>query len=835
MAGLIDYREPSNPYDRNAIRVTNVYGQQIGHLPRQVVQRLAAYVDDGSLVIDARLSGSSGQFDVPIEIKLFGPIDDARKSQISARLKKDKIPTAHLDQAELRREMQRQQDLARASAIASTMQNGMSAPGYGAGPSQHAYRRLEDIIAENGRELNPREIGECSEKFGMSEEDLAQLPKADKPKRILTELLPYQRQGLAWLQDRENPKLPERGSADPVQLWKRDSKNVFENIATRLRMKEEPKLASGGILADDMGLGKTIQIISLIVWDQEKLNAEDSRTTLVVAPLSLLSNWSGQIAQHVNPKKPLRVFTYHGNGKSKCNNPKDFARYDVVLTTYGTVKAEYDIKSTKDQEDFVRKTGIFSNTWRRIVLDEGHTIRNPTTRTTKSVCAIKASSRWCLTGTPIVNSLTDLCSILSFIGVTGGLEQLPVFNSVLTNPVKQRSSTAISLLQAVMAQFTLRRKKGFEFVNLKLPSIIHRVIDIEFNEKERKIHDAFNSTAKSDFQQWQELRHGDAHDRRQARERYNHLFEVLLRLRQVCNHWKLCHKRVTELMDILAEMKSVDLTPENVDALKDLMKLAVEASDDCPICMDTITIRKYPMITTCGHIFCKDDILQVIQTQGKCPMCRHELKTEKDVVELTASDYDKEDKLVEPKTEDDEEQEDGESSKLKALLELLQSKQDEENPKIVLFSQWTSFLTLLEPHLRGVGIKFTRLDGTMTVSQRDAALKAFDDDPDCSILLASLAVASVGLNLVVANTVIMCDSWWAPSIEDQAVDRIHRLGQKRDCTVFKLVVKDSIEQRVLGIQEDKRALMRAAFNEGGDANPHHRSENRVRDLQRLLE
>lgn len=815
--------------------MTSVYGQQIGHLPRQVVSKLAAYVDDGSLAIDARLSGLSGQYDVPIEIKLFGPTDHARKSQIGARLKRDKIPTAHLDLAERQRELQRQVELGRAGGVALTMQNGISGLDDGPGSSQLPYRRLEDIIAESGRQLNPREIGEYSEKFGMSEEDLAQLPKADIPKRVLTELLPYQRQGLAWLQDRENPKLPERGSSDAVQLWKRDSKNVFENIATRLRMKEEPKLASGGILADDMGLGKTIQIISLIIWDQEKLKPEDPRTTLVIAPLSLLSNWSGQIAHHVNPKKPLRVFTYHGNSKSKCNNPKDFAGYDVVLTTYGTVKAEYEIKTVKDQEDFVRKTGIFSNTWRRVVLDEGHTIRNPSTRATRSVCAIKAPSRWCLTGTPIVNSLTDLCSILKFIGVTGGLEQLPVFNSVLTNPVKQRNETAISLLQAVMAQFTLRRKKEFKFVNLKLPPMTHHVIDVEFNENERKIHDTFNSVAKSDLTQWQELRHGDAVDRRAARERYNHLFEVLLRLRQVCNHWKLCQQRVTELMDILAEKKSVDLTPQNVNALKDMMKLALEASEDCPICMDTITIQKCPMITTCAHVFCKDDILQVIQTQGKCPMCRHELKSEKDVVELTASDYDKEDNSIEPKKEDEEDLDDGKSSKLKALLELLRSKQDEENPKIVLFSQWTSFLTLLEPHLREIGIKFTRLDGTMTVNQRDAALKAFDNDPDCSILLASLAVASVGLNLVVANTVIMCDSWWAPSIEDQAVDRIYRLGQKRECSVFKLVVRDSIEQRVLGIQEDKRALMRAAFNEGEEGNPQRRSENRVRDLQRLLE
>ena len=814
----------------------NGFGIQIGHIPKVVAQKLARYMDENSLTIDARLSGDKGQFEVPIELGLFGPTDHERKAQLSARLKRDRIPTTQLDHMERQLEAQRKEEIARAVQVASTMHQGISSLGYGLGSSQSTYRKLEDIIAESGRQLNPREIGQYAEKFGMSEEDLKQMSKAETPRRLHTQLLPYQQQGLAWLQNQENPRLPTAGSGEAVQLWKLDRNNTYENIATRLRTRDTPKLASGGILADDMGLGKTIQIIGLIVWDLEKLARDGARTTLIVAPLSLLSNWSNQIAQHVHPKKPLRVFTYHGATKKKANKPDDFDKYDVVLTTYGTIAAEFEIKSTEDQTDYVRKIGIFSNVWRRIVLDEGHSIRNPITRTARSCCAIKAASRWCLTGTPIVNSLTDLCSILAFVGITGGLEQLGIFNSVLTNPVKQRNEMAITLLQAVMAQFTLRRKKEYKFVNLRLPKITHTVLDVEFNKKERGIHDTFNATARSDLREWQELREGDREERRIAQQAYRHLFEVLLRLRQTCNHWKLCGKRATEMMELLANKQTVEFTPENVEALKDLMKLAVEGADDCPICMDTISLAKNPVITTCGHIFCKDDILQVIQVQGKCPMCRQTLTVDNSLVELTAADYDKEDKLLTKGEENDEEDEDDDdSSKIKALMELLLSKQDEDNPKIVLFSQWTSFLTLLEPHLREAGLRFTRLDGTMSVAKRDGALKVFDNDPGCTIMLASLAVASVGLNLVVANTVIMCDSWWAPSIEDQAVDRIYRLGQKRECSVFKLVVKDSIEQRVLAIQEEKRLLMRSAFNEGEDGAPMRRQADRIRDLERLLE
>jgi len=105
-------------------------------------------------------------------------------------------------------------------------------------------------------------------------------------------------------------------------------------------------------------------------------------------------------------------------------------------------------------------------------------------------------------------------------------------------------------------------------------------------------------------------------------------------------------------------------------------------------------------------------------------------------------------------------------------------------------------------------------------------------------MLASLAVCSVGLNLSKANQVVLMDSWWAPAIEDQAVDRVHRLGQTREVTVFRLVMKESIEERVLGIQEEKRKLMTQAFGEVGKGKLAKtgidRREASVRDIQALL-
>ena len=129
----------------------------------------------------------------------------------------------------------------------------------------------------------------------------------------------------------ESPKLPAESSTDVVQLWKRSTVRPghYMNIATNFSTAHAPSLASGGILADDMGLGKTLQVIGTILEG-------GTGSTLIVAPLSVMSNWSQQIERHVKSEHALKVMTYHGSGR-KSMSPKQFSEYDVVITTYGKV------------------------------------------------------------------------------------------------------------------------------------------------------------------------------------------------------------------------------------------------------------------------------------------------------------------------------------------------------------------------------------------------------------------------------------------------------------------------------------------------------------------
>jgi len=193
--------------------------------------------------------------------------------------------------------------------------------------------------------------------------------------------------------------------------------------------------------------------------------------------------------------------------------------------------------------------------------------------------------------------------------------------------------------------------------------------------------------------------------------------------------------------------------------------------------------------------------------------------------------------LVQPAVTEPEEKSidiDTQSSKTEAMMSIINATLKDPLSKIVIFSQWTSFLNIIQTQLTTSSIPFIRIDGTMSASQRDDSISSLDSDPNSRVLLASLAVCSVGLNLVSADTVIMADSWWAPAIEDQAVDRVHRLGQTRKCTVWRLVMEDSIEERVLEIQGQKRELVGKAFKEDVKRGKGRRSEGRMGDIVRLL-
>ena len=154
----------------------------------------------------------------------------------------------------------------------------------------------------------------------------------------------------------------------------------------------------------------------------------------------------------------------------------------------------------------------------------------------------------------------------------------------------------------------------------------------------------------------------------------------------------------------------------------------------------------------------------------------------------------------------------GGSGKINALMELLDN-YIEGNKKILVFSQFTSALKNIEQNLEEKGINYIYLDGSIGSKERGELVKKFNEDPLISVFLISLKAGGVGLNLTSASVVIHFDPWWNPAIENQATDRAHRFGQKNVVEVIKLISKDTIEEKILLLQEDKKELIESLMDE----------------------
>jgi superfamily II DNA or RNA helicase len=161
------------------------------------------------------------------------------------------------------------------------------------------------------------------------------------------------------------------------------------------------------------------------------------------------------------------------------------------------------------------------------------------------------------------------------------------------------------------------------------------------------------------------------------------------------------------------------------------------------------------------------------------------------------------------------------SSKIERLLEALEEAASEGH-KALVFSQWTGLLDLVEPHLRDQGLRFTRLDGS--TQDRARVVAEFQSDGGPPVMLVSLKAGGTGLNLTAADHVFLLDPWWNPAVEDQAADRAHRIGQDRPVMVYRMVAKDTVEERIFALQAKKRAIADVALGDSDQAGGITREE-----------
>lgn len=548
--------------------------------------------------------------------------------------------------------------------------------------------------------------------------------------------------------------------------------------------------------------------------------AEQPRGTLIVCTLSLLYHWENEIAEKLK-KKSLKVHLHYGKDRL---SPRELKRYDVVLTTYGTLSAEFSTNG--------KSSGVHSVAWWRVVLDEAHTIKNWKAKVSKAACNLTAHSRWGLTGTPVQNTLDDLWSLLHFLRLADFIEDRKWWNENIIRPLRSSYSRpkVFMRMQTLLQPHLLRRTKD-QKVNgksiLHLPSCTVQVVAKEMSAEENQFYQLLWKRAKRTFSK--HIREGT------AQNSFIHILETLLRVRQACDHPYL-------VLLSGEEQNGVDVRELNQRMFEfceqsDLLETGEERTGILPLCNACGGEWDASFsISGCSDNLCKSvrihlsidfQCVEGIEDfeEGKqleCPQCNARIKI------VSNSQHGQHQVGSKIRFTPSSLKWFANSVKLKGLLQQLrQTASADPSTKSLIFSQFTTFLgescsnhstlDLIEIALTKEGILYARLDGGMTHSKRQMALEEFRTNPKVTVFLTSLRAGGVGLNLTEANQVFLMDPWWnvtlslaflpQPAIEQQAIDRVYRLGQTKEVTVTRFVIK---------VCRLKFSFDNAEFNRGED-------------------
>ncbi|KAK4166015.1 SNF2 family N-terminal domain-containing protein [Cladorrhinum sp. PSN259] len=722
------------------------------------------------------------------------------------------------------------------------------------------------------------------------------LPEMEPDACVLTPLLKHQRQALFFMASRESDQLPDANSKEIVtSTWqrKRDRSGAvfYYNVVTGQPQREPPPPTLGGILADMMGLGKTLSVLSLVTKTMEDAEAwsqlepvqpraperrptqsheipkpqalelsrvqRNAKATLLVCPLSTITNWEEQLKQHIRPGS-ISYYIYHGANRIK--DVDQLARFDLVITTYGSITSELNFRLKK-------KRGVYPLEeigWFRIVLDEAHTIREQSTLAFKSICRLQANRRWAVTGTPVQNKLEDLAALLAFLRLKP-FDERSKFLQYIIQPFKAANPEIVPKLRVLIDTITLRRLKD----KIDLPPRKDEVIRLDFTDDERRVYDWFAKTAQDRVQVLTNQ------GRIVGGRTMIHILRSILQLRLICAHGKdlLSEEDLAELQGISADAP-IALDSDDEDgppvlqeskAYEMLYLMQEGNSDNCFGCNNKLgavevedpeSDRQNDVLgymTQCFHVYCPTCIKhlkagqQGVDPMG-CPSCIGLDKTS--CVELfrNRADFEHESRMAKKHSGTGkiipDDRYTGPHTKTRALVEelLAYKRQSEENPeqppfKSVVFSGWTSHLDLIEIALNHAGITHTRLDGKMSRLARNAAMDSFRDDPNVQVILVSIMAGGMGLNLTSGNSVFVMEPQFNPAAEAQAVDRVHRLGQKRPVRTVRFIMNGSFEEKMIELQDKKKKLASLSMDREASermANHQDAARQRLMDLRSLF-
>lgn len=670
------------------------------------------------------------------------------------------------------------------------------------------------------------------------------LPDSEAPPTILTPLLPHQKQALTFMLRHESPRTYGDEASGNSTLWqkkfKKSGKVYYEEAVSNLTLEnQQPPESFGGLLADVMGLGKTLESLTLIAATAEDaeqfgktqpMRSKDAspidantKGTLIVCPMSTVANWESQIKEHLD-KKSFTWYTHHGS--SRIKNVHELRKFNIVITTYGTLQSESR-----------RGDGVLKMLkWFRIILDEAHTIREPSAQQSQACYALEAERRWCLTGTPIQNKLGDLGSLCQFLRIFP-YDTVQNFQYYIGKRASQGDSSFLVKLRVMIDSFTLRRQRD----QINLPEKQDLTEAIEFSESEKKLHDFFRDRAQIAV---------DAITKREGKKQNLQIsvLQGITTLRLIAAHGRelLRDEHLEDYKGANAN-EPIDLDedqgPKTITRLEayEIFKMMVDADFDiCRNC-DTAITGNSPLadfdddalarcyVLPCRDLICADCFRQYqpiydMQEDNHpvvCPLCT--AVTSATYIPIQGSVNDTIEKLqASRESTPTVDKYTGPHTKTLSLLRDIDEMTKEskttveargESPlKCVVFSEFTSHLTLIARALHARGYRTERIDGSMSLPKRKKVLEALATDDSLTILLASIKAAGQGLNLTSASRAFIMEPLWNPAAEAQAVDRIYRIGQTRPVLVKRYHMKDSIEEIIMKLAEKKQKLADLSMN-----------------------
>ncbi|KAI1124795.1 SNF2 family N-terminal domain-containing protein [Nemania abortiva] len=624
------------------------------------------------------------------------------------------------------------------------------------------------------------------------------LEETPQPEAIRATLKRHQKQALTFMLRRERGWVFTRGCKDIWETVDNDYGRVFVNTIANNWQAEEPPQFRGGIIADPMGLGKTLTMIALSATDLEtrygsrELNNKEgdgrfsTPATLVIVPPPLIGTWEEQLAEHV-AKDCLKFCRHHG--KTRLANAAGLQSMNVVLTTYHTVSAEWQANESERNSSI-----LFAVRWRRVILDEAHFIRNGNSRMSHAVCALESNSRWAVTGTPIQNRLADLATLLKFIRVYPYNDPRR-FEADISNLWKSGAEEeAVRRLKNLSAFLLLRRPKG----TIDLPLRQDLLLPVEFNREERKI---YNTMRDQVITKIDEALH-DTSGASRAGLYYNTLQQIES-LRLFSNLGLQYHSRHNKDKGMPEEW--IKMAQRTFDSQRVITPIL------CMQCSSAVELTEAwinesnipsqsPRFFQCSKFVC-GDCMDKLTRRGRSVSCGHVPSCSVALVSTGSSTLEETPDLVvtgmgTPLA--------SLPSKIKALV--MDLKTVPTDIKCVVFSTWRLTLDLVQAGLRDAGIYSTRFDGKVPQKDRQSVITDFRTNPRIRVMLLTLSCGAVGLTLTAASRAYLMEPHWNPTVEEQALARVHRLGQTKEVTTIRLYIRDSFEEQVMQVQESKKQL-----------------------------